>query len=112
MSVTATPLFQAQFAPASTTNVYTSPSQTTTIIDKFTATNITGSSVALTIYIVPSGGSPAASNAILDSFSVTANTTMNLDQYLRHVLAPGDYIAALAATGSAVVIRGSGRQAQ
>lgn len=110
MSVTATPLFESQFAPASTQTIYTSPSQTVTIVDKFTATNITGSNVALTIYIVQSGGSAGSSNTIIGALSITANTQMSLDSYMQHVLAAGDFIAALAGTGSAIVLRGSGRQ--
>lgn len=110
MSVTAAALFEAQYAPASLTTVYTSQAGTTTIVDKFTVTNITGGNVNLTVCIVGSGGTAGSSNAILDVYQVDNNLTVDLSQYLQHVLGPGDFISVLSSAASSLVIRGSGRQ--
>jgi hypothetical protein len=112
LSVTATPLFNALFAPSSQGTVYTSPSQVTTIIDKFTATNVTGSNANLTVNIVASGSSVTTSNTIVGSLSVLAHTQVDLSPYLQHVLGPADFISVLAGTANAIVIMGSGRQVQ
>lgn len=109
MSVKAVPLIESQYAPASTGTLYTSPVGVTTIIDNFTATNNTGSPATISVYIVPAGGTASSAN-LISFYTVSANTPMLLPEMKYKVLAPGDFIAVLAGTATAIAIQASGRQ--
>lgn len=110
MTIKATVLAQAQFASAVGGTVYTSPNATTTIIDKFTATNTDSSTRTLSVYLVPEGGSVSASNAIIDGLSIATDTTVDITSLQNQILGPGDTIFVSASVGSVVNIRASGRQ--
>lgn len=112
MTITAKCLFEAAFAPSSAGIVYIAPSSTTTIIDKFTATNVTGSAATLTVCIVPFTSSASSSNTIVSSFSVAGNTTQDFSSLQNQILNAGDFISITAGTASALVTRGSGREIQ
>lgn len=109
MTVTAKPLVQAKYAENVETTQYTA-TNVRTIIDKFTATNVTGSAAVLTIRIVPSGGSAGASNAITYQKSIAAGTTETFPEMVGQYMAAGDFVSTLAGTASALVIRMSGRE--
>jgi hypothetical protein len=110
VSVTAKVLANTQYAPSGAeSGVYTAPTATTTIIDKFTATNITGSAVTLTVKIVPLGQTSGIQHQILVS-SVPANSTSDFSVLQNQILSHGDAILLLASTASALVIRASGRE--
>lgn len=108
--ISAAVLISAQYAPSSAASMYSSPGQTTTIIDKFTATNVSGGSVALTIYLVANGGSPGASNTVIAAYSISSDTCKDFTELQNQILNPGDFISVLAGTGSDIVVRASGRQ--
>jgi hypothetical protein len=110
MSVTAKALFDAHTAQATDNVEYTAPTATHTIIDKFTATNITGSSQTLTINLIPSGGSVATANIITNALSIAAGATVDVTDVKNHILNPGDAISAKCGNASALVIRSSGRE--
>lgn len=109
MTVTAKPLVQAKYAENVETTQYTA-TNVRTIIDKFTATNVTASAAVLTIRIVPSGGSAGASNAITYQKSIAAGTTEIFPEVVGQYMAAGDFVSTLAGTASALVIRMSGRE--
>lgn len=109
MSVTSTTIIPAQYAPSSATTLYTSPSATNTIIDRFTAQNNSGGSLNLTVYLVPLGQSPSASNLILNAQAVGNGATVDFSTYLQHTLAPGYFISCFASAGSGIVVMASGR---
>jgi hypothetical protein len=110
MSVTAMPLILSKYASNSATPEYIAPSSTNTIIDKFTATNVTGGAVTLTIYVVPNSGSPSASNTILPALSIAANTAVEIDVLKNHIISTGSTIQVMAGASSSIVIRMSGRE--
>lgn len=110
MSVTVKTLFNAQYAAASAATVYTVPSGNRTIIDKLTATNITGGAITITIYLVPSGGSAGATNTIISAESIAAGATKDFTALQNQILSVGDFISAFASSSSSIVIRGSGRE--
>lgn len=113
MSIKAKTLASAQYAQASSAaQIYSPPTNpaTTTIIDKFTVTNVTGSAATLSVYIVPSGNSAAANYMIVSALSIAANTAIDLTTLQNQILTQGDSLMALAGTGSAVVVRVSGRE--
>lgn len=107
--ITALCLFENQYAPSSTGTIYSSPTNTVTIVDKFTATNVTSGSVNLTVYKVPSGGTAGASNEIISVVAIAGNTYVDLN-LANHILNPGDFFAVLASAGSSISVTASGRQ--
>lgn len=110
MAVNPRTLFNAKQAENSETTQYTSAPSVRTIVDKFTATNTTGTAATLTIRLVPSGGSAGASNTVLSAKSLAAGETYNCPEVVGHVLEAGDFISTLAGTAAAITIRASGRQ--
>lgn len=114
-TTTAITLIAAQYAQGSATIEYTVPSSTRTIIDKFTATNTHTSSLALSVYIVPSGKSVGAEYLIIDALSIpdsgtTSGAVTDITELKGHVLESGDEIQVFAGTTDKIVIRASGRQ--
>ena len=110
MSTTSKPLIDAKYAENAITTQYAVPALTRTSLDKFTATNVTGSAATLTVYIVKSGGAAGAANTITFARSIPAGSTDLLPELCGHVLGAGDFIATNAGTASAIVIRASGRE--
>lgn len=110
MSVTAKNLIESKFAASGVNTEYTAPASTRTIIDKFTATNTDSSSQTVTVYVVPSAGSPGASNIIISALSIAAGECKDISALQNHILNSGDFIACLASVSSKVVIRSSGRE--
>lgn len=107
MIITPTNLFEAQFAPATDTIVFTAASKT--ILDSLTVTNIDTGSQAISVNIVASGGSVSSANLITAAFSITANTAVALPEAKYQVLNAGDFISVKAANASKVVVRANGR---
>lgn len=110
MSVTAKNLISSQFVPGSATTFYTAPLNTRTIIDKFIACNTDGSTQTLTVNIVPSGGSVAASNTNIDAFSILTTVTKDFTELQNVILNAGDFISATASSGSKITVNVSGRE--
>ena len=110
MTTVSKPLIDAKYAENAATTQYTAPALTRTHIDKFTATNVTGSPATLTVHLVKAAGTASAANAITFTRSVAAGVTDLLPELCGHVLGAGDFIATLAGTVSAIVIRASGRE--
>lgn len=110
MSVIAKPLINSKFASDSAESEYEAPSNTRTIVDKFTATNTHASAVTLTVYIVPSGGSAGASNTIIKAQSLAASETADLTELKNQILDAADTIDVVASVADKIVIRASGRE--
>jgi hypothetical protein len=110
MTVTAKNLFEAQYAPASATTVYTAPVSTRTIVDKFTATNTDTVTRTLTVYLVSSGNVAGASYTVLSVKSLATNVTYDAAELQNQILEAGDFISVLADAANKVVVRGSGRE--
>lgn len=109
MSVNTRPLFQSAQLTGSETTLYTSDASTYTIIDKFTAYNSDSVARTLTVRIVASGGSAGATNIVVLK-SLAAGETYYFPELVGHVLAPGDFLSALASTTSVINVRASGRK--
>lgn len=108
--VTAKPLILSSYADSGGAIEYTAPSDTKSIIDKFTATNVTGTGETIDIWLIPNGQTVGNEYKILDSFAIAANTCVDITELKNHVLDTGGYIYAQASAGSAIVIRCSGRE--
>lgn len=110
MSVTAKALFSAQYAPASSTTVYTVPAGVRTIVDKFTATNVDASSHTLSVNLVANGDVVGNQNTIISALTITAGATVDLSSLQNQILNSGDQFSVVASAVSVISIRGSGRE--
>lgn len=107
MTVTVENIIPAKDAETVDTAQYTS-SNAKTIIDKFTATNVSAGALTLSVNIVPNAGSVSNANLIIDAKSIAANETFTFPGLVGHILTTGDFISTNAsATG--LTIRASGR---
>jgi len=58
------------------TTLYTVPASTRTFLKEFTIANTTSAAINVRVYLVPSGGSAATSNAFLYDVPVPANNSL------------------------------------
>ena len=109
MTVTVKVLVPAKYAEATQTTQYTSTG-VTTIIDKFTATNITASAATISVNLVTVADTAGNTNLITKTKSLQAAEVYTFPELVGQVLGAGDFISTIAGTGSAINIRVSGRQ--
>lgn len=109
MTITAKVLIPAKIAENSQTTQYTA-SGVTTIIDKFTATNYSGSAATLSINLVTTAGTAGNSNLITKTKTLQAGEVYTFPEIVGQILGSGDFISTLAGTATAINIRASGRE--
>lgn len=109
MTVTTTVLIAAKTAENAQTTQYTSENGTSAILDKFTATNYSGSAATLSVNLVTTGGAAGNDNLIVKTKTLQAGETYTFPELIGHVLAAGGFISTLAGTAAAINIRASGR---
>lgn len=109
MAVTTRVLIPAKQAENSQTTQYTA-TNVRAIVDKFTATNTSSSNVTLSVNLVTSGGSAAASNLIMDARTIAPDETYTCPELVGHSLEPGGFISTIASAATAITIRASGRE--
>ena len=100
MTVTVTVLVPAQTANNSQSTVYTATG-VTAIIDKFTATNYSGTAATISVNLVTSGGTAGNNDLIVKTKTLQASETYTFPELVGHVLRPGGFISTLAGTASA-----------
>lgn len=108
MATTPAVLIQSKTAETAETTQYTS-TNCKTLIDKFTALNISGSTQTITISLVPFGQVVGASNKQITA-SVPSGKSYQFPEIVGHSLESGDFISTLPSAASAFNIRSSGRQ--
>jgi hypothetical protein len=91
------------------TTLFTVAAATLAMLKDMDICNTTGAPIAVTVYLVPSGASAGASNALLSSVSVPANSTLQWTG-TQHLNA-GDSVQVLAAS-TGLTIHCSGANAQ
>jgi hypothetical protein len=109
MAVNVKVLIPAKIAENTQTTQYTA-TNVSTIIDKFTATNYSGSAATLSVNLVTQFDSAGNQNLIVKTKTLQAAETYTFPEIVGHVLAPGGYISTIAGTASAINIRSSGRE--
>jgi hypothetical protein len=109
MTVTVSVLIPAKIAENSQQTQYTS-NGVKTIIDKFTATNFSGSAAVISVNIVTTAGTAGDLNLITKTKTLQPTETYTFPELVGQVLNSGDFISTLAGTASAINIRASGRQ--
>ena len=107
--VTVKVLVPAKYAENTQTTQYTATG-VTTIIDKFTATNITGTAATISVNLVTVAGSAGNTNLITKTKTLQASEVYTFPELVGQVLGVGDFISTVAGTASAITIRVSGRE--
>jgi len=110
MTVTVTVLIPAKQVENAQTTQYTSPAGVTTIIDKFTGTNTSGSSATLSVNLVTAADTPGNQNLITKTKTLAAGETYTFPEIVGQALTQSCYISTLASAASAITIRSNGRQ--
>ena len=109
MTITAKVLIPAKTAENTQTTQYTA-SGVTTIIDKFTATNYSGSAATISVNLVTTAGTAGNSNLITKTKTLQASEVYTFPEIVGQILGAGDFISTIAGTASAINIRASGRE--
>ena len=109
MSVLVKVLIPAKQAENVQTTQYTAVN-CKTIIDKATVTNTSANNVTLSVNLVTSGGSPGASNLIMDARAIAPDESYTCPELVGQVLEPGGFISTLASAATSLTLRVSGRE--
>ena len=109
MTVTAKNLVPAKTVEATQTTQYTA-NGVTTIIDKFTATNYSGSTATISVNLITATGTASNDNLIVKAKSLAASETYIFPELVGHILPSGGFISTIAGTASAINMRVSGRE--
>ncbi len=109
MPVVAKNIIPAKFAENAQTTQYVA-ANVTTIIDKFTATNISSGMVTLSVNLAAAGVATGNANLIVKAKTLQAGETYTFPEVVGHILPSGGFISTLASAAAAVNIRASGRE--
>lgn len=109
MTVTVKVLVPAKTAEATQSTQYTA-TNVTAIIDKFTATNYSGSAATLSVNLVTGADTAGNQNLIVKTKTLQAGETYTFPELVGQVLASSGFISTIAGTASAINIRVSGRE--
>ena len=82
----------------------------TTIIDKFTATNYSGTAATISVSLVTVAGSAGNINLITKTKTLQPSEVYTFPELVGQVLNPGDFISTIAGTASAINMRVNGRE--
>jgi hypothetical protein len=108
MSVYISNIIPAKIAEATQTTQYTSTG-VQTIIDKFTATNYSGTAATLSVNLVTSADTAGNQNLIVKTKTLQPSETYTFPELVGHVLPVSGFISTIAGTATAINIRASGR---
>ena len=109
MTVTVRVLIPAKTAENTQVTQYTATG-VTTIIDKFTATNYSGSAATISVNLVTAAGSAGNDNLIVKTKTLQPSETYTFPEIVGAALAPSGFISTIAGTASAINIRSNGRE--
>ena len=109
MTVTVKNLVPAKTVENAQTTQYTA-NGVTTIIDKFTATNYSGSAATISVNLVTVSGSAGNDNLITKTKTLQPSEVYTFPELVGQVLSAGSFISTIAGTASAINMRVSGRE--
>jgi hypothetical protein len=98
-----------KFCETSQTAQYTA-SNCKTVIDKFTITNLSAGNVVFSTWLVPSGGSAANSNQVIQNQTITPGQCYEAFELVGQSLLPGGFIVCVSSGASALVLSATGRE--
>ena len=110
MPIIAVNIIPAKNMENANTVQYTSPSSTTTIIDKFTATNFSSGMVNVSVNLAAVGDATGNSNLIVKTRTLQPGETYTFPEIVGHILPSGGFVSTLASAAAAVNLRASGRE--
>ena len=96
---------EGQFLTGSAAQLYLSPTSTFTQVVKLSCSNSDTVSRAVTLYIVPSGGTVGSANVTTSARALLPGETFNSPNEYAHVLNPGDTIWGFADAPGKVSVR-------
>lgn len=108
-TVTIKELVPGKYAENSQTTQYTA-ANCRTIIDKFTATNVTGGNVTISVNIVPLGGTVSNANIVTITRTLASKEVYRFPEIVGQYLDSGSFISTIAGAASSISIRVSGRE--
>ena len=109
MTITVKVLIPAKIAENTQTTQYTA-SGVTTIIDKFTSTNINAAAATISVNLVTGADTAGNQNLITKTKTLQPNEVYTFPELVGQVLSSGAFISTIAGTASAINIRASGRE--
>lgn len=109
MTVSIKVLIPAKQAENTQTTQYTAVNAKA-IIDKFTITNTTAGNVTISVNLVTGGGSPSASNLVMDTRAIAPDETYTCPELVGQAIEPGGFISTIASAATSLTIRASGRE--
>lgn len=109
MTITVKNIIPRKQAEAVDTTQYTAVN-CKTVIDKFTATNTTGSPVTISVNLVANLGSVSASNRIVSAKSIAPGEAYNFPELVGQSLEAGGFISTIASAATALTISSTGRE--
>jgi hypothetical protein len=109
MTITARVLIPPKLAEATQTTQYSSGS-VVAIIDKFTATNVSGAVATLSVNLLNASGVADDTNLIVKLKALQPAETYLFPELVGQVLSPNNAISTLASASSSINIRASGRE--
>lgn len=111
MTVTARNLVPAKLVEDTQTTQYIVASNVTaTIIDKFTATNVSGSTATISVNLVTGSDTPGDKNLITKTKSLAASEVYTFPELVGQILPTTAFISTIASAASAINMRVSGRE--
>jgi hypothetical protein len=109
MAVITRNIIPAKTAEDIQTTQYTA-TNVTAIIDKFTATNYSGTAATISVNLVAVSDSAGDDNLIVKAKTLQPSETYTFPELVGQVMNPGGFISTIAGTASAINIRASGRE--
>lgn len=109
MNVNVLNIIPRKFAENSSTSQYTA-NAVKTIIDKFTATNVSASNAVFSVYLPANGQSSEDSNLVLKSRTIPPGFCYECPELVGQALESGGFIVTLASASSSIVISATGRE--
>ncbi len=109
MTVTIKVLIPAKQAESTQTTQYTA-TNCKAIIDKFTVTNTSAGNVTISVNLVTGGGSPGASNLVINTRALAPDETYTCPELVGQALEPSSFISTIASAATSLTIRASGRE--
>lgn len=108
MATTYKILGQSRPTDANVTDLYTVPSATSSVVSTITTTNVDGTASNISVYVVASGDTAGADNALVYQAELAANSVQSFTIGL--TLAAGDKLAVQSATGSSTTYQAFGSE--
>jgi hypothetical protein len=109
MAITVKNIIPRKFAEDTQTTQYTAVN-CKTVIDKFTATNVSAASVIISVNLVSSGGVATPSNAVTYNKTIAVGEVYNFPELIGQVLEAGGFISLVVNTTLALTVSASGRE--